>query len=206
MSDIISGYIIVRKSQYEEAFPGGPALEPFNGVHYNGVDRSIWADIEAFFMKEQTPQDMRLSKNYQAIKGSGYDASFFKIEKSINTVRALAQINAEIYQTNEILAVSSRYLNQIKHEKKAEGPITWLGYDIILLGGWSLVRHGIFENRLDSLIEKSSSLNPFGLFDNTDFLDHFLSEYHHLATIDKVDPLPPELILDYVRVGTISDK
>ncbi|MCF3107860.1 hypothetical protein LL912_03625 [Niabella sp. CC-SYL272] len=203
-SNIIAGFIVLRKPQYVEVYPGGQNLPSFNGMCYNGIDRFMWGDIESYFINKRLPQTTPLNKHYDALRNSGYDGSHFMVVEDYDVARSFNEASSEILGKNEIVAVSSPYLNSIKKGKKSEVPIKWMGYDIVLLGGWSLVRHGVFENKLERLIKKGTDINSFGLFNTTDYLDDFVNEYNHLAALDKVDPVIEGLRLDYVRVGKLS--
>lgn len=196
---MITGFIIVRNFLFEENYSGS-ILNPIDHIYYQGLNRSMWMDIEDYFSANSLSH-IEVQKKYN-LNDNG---NFIKVIRELQFADLLINLNNEIRKKNEIIVISSPYLNKIEKETKIEKPITWLGYDIVLLGGWSLLRHGIFENKMFSLMEKSTTINKFGLFNNLDYTDKFIQEYNHLSSFDLVDPLIDELPLDFVRIGKIKE-
>lgn len=199
---MIAGYAIVRNPLFEESYPGGGLMSPFLNLYYHGIKRSMWEDVEDY-LSTSSLLDKKILEAYEAIKNDDRDGTFIKTVKDLKFAKQLINLDSEIARKNEIIAMSSSYLNQIK-KVEDKNPVIWLGYDIVLLGGWSLLRHGVFENKLFSLLEKSTNINKYGLFDNLNYLDGFLTEYKRLSALDKVDPIIENLRVDFIRVGIIK--
>ncbi|WP_223151781.1 hypothetical protein [Chitinophaga qingshengii] len=203
---MITGYVIVRKPAHIFDDVVGKSLSPsIEGIYYHGIDRSNWRDVESRFYQSKIPES--LLKTYADLDVSELDFTGIKVVKAYHDAVAFLSIDKEMALTNELVVVASDRLNQIKGPGIATPQhITWLGYDIVLLRGWSLIRHAIFENREMSLLE-TIKLNSFGLLDHVENVDDFLETYDKLGDLDRVDPLPENGVygIDYLRVGRIMD-
>ncbi|MDJ1505188.1 hypothetical protein [Xanthocytophaga agilis] len=204
--ETITGYLMVRKPSYNyaEGYMSGYHLPPINQIYYYGIDRLYWFDIEVYFHKNLL--NKFLDQKYREIENSVNDGTFIGILKKITEANLFINLNEDIKLKNEIIAISSPTLNSIKGECQIpSSQIEWLGYDILQLGGWSLIRHALFENRQYSMLEKNP-LNSYGLFDNIKSIDKFLEAYDKLALLDKVDPIVEGSIVDPVRIARLKDK
>lgn len=203
---MITGYIITRKPKYDfsEVIIGRDLLPLVENRYYHGIDRLNWIDVETRFNQSKITGD--LLEIYNDLEVSGRDFTGIKVLKKYDEAVALLSLDREMELMNEILVISSEKLNQLKGPATSpQEPVTWLGYDIVLLGGWSLIRHAIFENRQMSLLGMIE-LNSFGLLDDVKQIDDFLGEYYRLADLDKVDQLLEKgsYGIDYIRVGSFN--
>ncbi|MBC9914021.1 hypothetical protein [Chitinophaga varians] len=195
---MITGYVIARKPMYDgsDVMIGRNSLLRIEDKYYHGIDRLSWVDAEI-------PEN--LLSIYADPKASEQDLTGIKVLKKYDEAIALLSLNDEVALKNEVLVIASDKLNQIKGPGMVtQQTIRWLGYDVVLLGGWSLIRHAIFENRQMSLLEMVD-LNSFGLLDNVEEVAGFLKEYDRLADLDKVDPLLKNSSygVDCIRVGVL---
>jgi hypothetical protein len=200
---MIVGYIIVRKPQHNE-ITHGRSLEPISNIYYHGMDRLMWYDLESNLLEGKFPDDLKLK--HEQLVASENDLTFTKVLKSFEDSKRFLSTSRNLIERNEIIAINSNALIKIKGGMSVPGDlIEWLGYDVVLLGGWSLIKHGVFENRQLSLVD-AKRLNKYGLFDDVDGIDKFLAEYERLALRDKVDPLlSKNIILDFVNVGRLKN-
>lgn len=199
---MIVGYIIVRKTQHNEVIHGR-LLEPINSINYHGIDRLMWYDLDSYFLEGKFSDDLK--PKYMQLSASDNDLTFTKVLKSFEDSKRFLSVSKDLIRRNEIIAISSNALVKIKGGMSEPIDfIEWLGYDIVLLGGWSLIKHGVFENKQLSLVEKKR-LNGYGLFDDLNDIDKFLAEYERLALMNKVDQLlDRDIILDFVNVGRLK--
>ncbi|KAA5536819.1 hypothetical protein F0919_03880 [Taibaiella lutea] len=196
---MITGYLIVRKVDAVEVHENN-FLKPYNNtIYYHGIDRLMWGDIDNYLFKGGTLDNNALNE-YKSIVDSGNDGSFLNLANTLNSAEVLLNHNNAVALNNEIIAIESSFLNVIKPKIQETPPIYWMGYDLVLLGGWSLIRHGIFENNMLSLLN-NTKLNRYGLFDNPDSISGFLDEYNLLSDNNKVDKIIDSLILDTIKVG-----
>ncbi|NML37459.1 hypothetical protein HHL17_09670 [Chitinophaga sp. G-6-1-13] len=202
---MITGYVIARKPMYDfsDVIIGRNSLLRIEDKYYHGIDRLNWIDVESRFKQSAIPEN--LLNVYTDLEASEQDLTGIKVLKKYDEAVVLMSLDEEMTLKNEILVIASNKLNQIKgHGIATVQTITWLGYDIVLLGGWSLIRHAIFENRQMSLL-KVIALNSFGLLDNEEQADDFLKQYNKLADLDSVDPLLDNSSygVDCIRVGVL---
>lgn len=188
---------------FSDVMIGRRLLFPLGDKYYHGIDRLNWIDVENRFNQSLIPES--ILNIYTGLEASEQDLTGIKVLKKYDEAVTLLSLDAETAFKNEVLAIASDKLYQIKGPGiVTQQAITWLGYDIVLLGGWSLIRHAIFENRQMSLLEVVE-LNSFGLLDHVGQADVFLKEYNRLADHDKVDPLLENSSygVDCIRVGVL---
>lgn len=198
--DIISGYIIVRKPQYENVYIDGPSLQPLTEIYYNGLQRSQWFDIGTKFY-DGTLTGSLLEK-YKVLTSSN-DTLFIDLTQNIEDAKAFLACEDEILKTTEIIAISSPSINEIRGTLSVPtGQINWLGYDFFLFGGLSLIRHAIFENRQLSLLTHIS-LNKYGLAPDTSQFEDFIEAYEKLSESNLVEPLTNLSYVEPIRIGRL---
>lgn len=199
----INGYILVRRPDCTENNSLG-RLMSVDGVYYCGISRDMWCDIQNCNFNKTLP--LLLKGFYDKLMRSGNDGSHIPILTNWEDVNKFLSITDEIRSKNEIIVVSSPTLDKVKGTIEPLQNIQWIGYDIMLLGSWSLIRHAIFENRLFELT-KCSPLNNYGLFDNLNFVDEFLEKYNEYAKSDRVDPLIESGVgIEMIRIGRPVEK
>lgn len=202
---MITGYVITRKPKHDfsDAIIGRSLLPRIGDRYYHGIDRLNWIDVESLFDRSEIPEN--LLSIYADLKASELDLTGIKVLKKYDEALAFLSLDKEVELMNEVVLIASSKLTQIKGPGiMTQMTVTWLGYDIVLLGGWSLIRHAIFENRQMDLLEVVK-LNSFGLLDSVEHFHDFLRAYNKLADLGKVDPLLENSIygVDSVRVGIL---
>lgn len=196
---LMAAYIIVRKPQFDEYVPGAPA-RPLGNILYQGMNRSMWYDLDTFSIEGKLPDELK--QPYAKLKDTGNYLTFVRIATSRQEAEQFFTIGGDWTDRNEVIVVQSDALDgTFGLAPLRAGSVEWLGFDLVLLGGWSLISHGIFENRRLSLLAKKS-INGNGLFDDTYGLDAFIEEYMRLGALNEVDPLT-SVTLEVVRVGRL---
>lgn len=198
----IAGYLIVRRPFFDQIYFEGPLLQPINNIFYNGLYRSEWMDIDNYYYsKLLSPY---LTRSYEELLTSNSDFSFINSTHNLDLINAFINFNDEIKQKNEIIVISAQALDGVKGVALMdENTIEWLGYDFVLWGGWSLIRHGLFENRQITLLDKKK-LNKYGLFDDIENIKLFLDAYIFLSELNLVDPLIDINLVGEIKIGRLK--
>jgi hypothetical protein len=201
---MITGYLIVRKPFFEENVFGSIKLKTLKNINYCGLHRSMWMDIEDYFSEIKIPNE--LFEKFKEIEKSDNDGSFLKTCDDFYLTQKLINLTPEISLKNEVIAIWNPTLTEIKGHVLERQDIHWIGYDIVILGGWSLIRHGIFENKREELQIKGNRINQFGLFDNIENLNIFLKTYESLAKRNLVDKniFEDNINVEYIRIGIMQ--
>ncbi|MDJ1470406.1 hypothetical protein [Xanthocytophaga flava] len=200
----IAGYLMVRKPthDYDPNYVTSLPLNPVRGIHYHGMQRMEWYDVDTYFLEKRLPE--KFMAKYEEIIQSEYFNLFVDLATTKEDVFLFMNLDEEIPIKNEVIVLSSPTLNAIYSEVLvSEDLVEWLGYDIWTLGGWSLIRHAIFENRQLCLLE-NNPINEFGLFDTSESMVQFVQEYNALGSSDKVDPLIDGMPVEAIRVGRLT--
>ena len=110
----IAGYIIVRKPLYDflEPLTDSKLLEPVAGIYYNGLDRLNWYDVDTLFFDGMIPEN--LLKLYEKLGSSDNDLTNIKLLKDIDEVNCFVSIDKDILIKNEVIVISSPFLNKRK--------------------------------------------------------------------------------------------
>jgi len=202
MKEKIIGFLILRK-------PKSMAnVEPFNkifkigGKYYSGIDRSHLNDLKVEFYKKNLP--VEISGIVKRIfEESNY--LFFPREfiRDFNVaLKLFTYVNKNL---NELTVISStRIMEKIGFTKIDSNLITWLGYDLTILQGGSLVFMGIFFK--PHLFEKwIDRINDNGLLDSLeDCADYFIDYLKAAKNGDVEDYLVTEENSEPIRVGRIA--
>jgi hypothetical protein len=198
----IAGYIVVRKPYFnnEDLLVGKKLTSNVDGVYYCGIDRLNWVDVDNMYLNNMLKLDQK--NVYEKLRSSDNDFLGVRILRSISDAHFFGSLDKEQADKNEIIIVSGNSLNTSKGSMLVDSAsVNWLGYDLVLLGGWSLIRHAVFENQQYHLL-KVKGINDFGLFDNTN-VEEFIDAYNKLANLNVVDPLFDEypLGVECIRIG-----
>ncbi|WP_314004464.1 hypothetical protein [Xanthocytophaga flava] len=204
--EIIAGYMMVRKPFYNfmSSYRTNTefVLEPVDSIYYQGFQRMEWYDVDTYFLEKRLPE--KFMAKYEEIIKSEYFNLFVDLARTEEDVFLFMNLDEEIPVKNEVIVLSSPTLNAIYSGVfVSEDLVEWLGYDIWTLGGWSLIRHAIFENRQLCLLE-NNPVNEFGLFDTSESMAQFVQEYNALGSSDKVDPLIDGMPVEAIRVGRLT--
>ena len=204
----ISGYVVVRKREYNFDFQGRPSFNKappeWNNIYYGGILRMPWFDLEEKYYQDKSNMD--IMKLIEELRARNRDKTGIKIFQDYEMVLEALRISNASKETNELLVIDSIKLREIKGGTQLNKDVHWLGYDVIKLGGWSWIEEGFFI-RPDLFSEFQKFLNEDGLF-NQDFVDHqlerFVQRYLELAASDIVEPPMNESSeVECIRVGRV---
>jgi hypothetical protein len=146
--EAIHGYLVVRKAEqsFDEpqrgAVRGGPPCR--DGRCYHGVDRMPWFDVDEALYASSLPAPLRELR--RRIADANYsDRTGVGLWPSREEALELLHFSNRDDDLCELIAISSDELAQAKGlvSQPSEG-VQWLGYDVVLMGGWSLIGDWIF--------------------------------------------------------------
>lgn len=202
----VSGFLVVRKIGMDKdperrAYYSAQA-SCLGALCYGGIDRMAWFDLDEEFYQGALPEGVaRLRK---ALDQSNDDLTGLRLCKDLSVTRSLLEFNEHSRQVNEIIAVRSDKLAGIKGVvdfDESEG--LRLGYDIVSLGNWSLVREGLFRSPA-SFPEWENIVNEFGLLRSPAAADEYTRAYEAAALAGQVEELPGSLYgLDVIEVERV---
>ena len=170
------GYVVVRKPEFVgERF--GDIPQKLSNTHqkqirYCGVSRDPWWDLNGLFY------DGKLSEGEKALRNKIND---FKIPffcaglcEHLDDAREALLISDRERRANEIIFISDpQPEDEIKHLPFG---LELLGFDYYIDGYGSVIRLGIFT-KPEAFRESIEVLNPNGLFDGVNELNHYLELY-----------------------------
>jgi hypothetical protein len=211
MSDFLlnshNGFLVARLPEwnFDEAGRGAysKCAPKLGNVYYGGVLRMPWFDLDEAFFSGRLPEELiavrkNLKSNNPAF--SGIDLCY----DSEVTRTVLNYCNRQSSR-NEIIAVRSPLLKEVKETAIESNNVIWQGFDIVALGHWSLLGSGLFwaPSYFQKWIEK---LNSKGLFEDPSLVAEFVTDYETAASKGAVEPLPlPQIYgIDAIEIGRIS--
>jgi hypothetical protein len=204
---VIHGYVVVRKpeqsfdEQQRGAFRGGP---PCKGkLCYRGIDRMPWFDIDEALYASNLPA--RLRDLRQRIDDANSDFTGVELSPSKEDALELLRFSNRADERCELIAISS---DELAYEKNLIGQpasgAMWLGYDVVLRGGWSLIGDWIFRGPASSA-ESAERLNGAGLLDSPFDLPSFVSAYEAAVERGEAEEIPgPEWTPMTLGIGDVE--
>lgn len=203
MATSVCGFMVVRTPQKnaDEAGRGAfPNVTPCRAdVCYGGIDRMPWFDLDEAFYKADIPDEMNRAR--QELSTSNVDFSGINLTSSIDLASAVLRFSNREVCRNEIIAVRSPTLNNLKGSFEVPFGIEWIGVDLVNIGNMSLLREGLFgASRL--LDHHFRMLNKQGLFSAEDPASAFYADYRtHMeyGELEEISKLPYSV--DCVWVG-----
>lgn len=206
MAEIITGYLIVRSPKYNFDLDGRNYFrhEPpcINQICYGGVDRMRWFEIEDSYHQHKLSSE---TKNlWEEIQKENRDFTGITICSSIRIAENLLKVSNHINQMNELIVIQSELLYDIKGKIEHELPsISWLGFDPVSLGNWSLLSEGVFAVP-NSFQEWKNKLNEFGLFSNSEDATEYAEIYLRESKDGNVEELPESPYgITPIRIGAL---
>jgi len=205
-----SGFLVVRSPeknrdvQKRGAFSAeAPHLGP---VYYSGIDRMPWFDIEEDFYKGGLPDD--LVPLLRRITSSS-DFSGINLCTDLTIARDLLNYSNRRTVDNELIVVRAKKLAALKGIVEIdETQIRWIGYDLVCLGGASLLRDGVFSVPT-AFPGWQGSLNQDGLLPSSSVTAAYLQAYKTAMAEGVVEELPEELpnfvyAVDAIEIGRVT--
>jgi hypothetical protein len=203
----ICGFLVARlpKCNYDEQGRGAfPAIAPhLDDVYYGGMFRMPWFEIEEDYYAKTL--NSRVAEMWQLLKTTNQDFSGFEMCRDIETAKCLLEYSNQKVPRNELIAVRSKALSNIKGEFNFDDArIDWFGFDIVSLGHWSLLRDGLFM--APSYFAKwTSYLNKNGVFEDSSVAQEYANDYNLAAEKRGVEELPPSVYgIDAIEIGRVE--
>jgi hypothetical protein len=188
---IINGFIAVRLPHLNYLVPGRDVIPCLDGLYYAGMDRQRWVDLfdEDYYAK-RTPQE--IAPLASALYATTADFSGLALCQDAQLAWQLLDYCNRGSMNNELIAVRSQSLDGMKGAIETNVNVEWLGFDVFALGEWSLLKEGVFmyPQHYSAWVPR---LNQFGLFDDSSWLEEFVSAYDEAVKAGRSEPLaPPE--------------
>lgn len=202
----VSGYLVVRvpETNFDEQGRGAfPASAPcVEGICYGGIDRMPWFDVEDELYSGNLPADLK--NIHDAIKKSNDDFTGLAICTDFQAALQLLEYSNRKVRRNELIALTSPKLSEIKgsfelHPQRVE----WLGYDIVSLGNWSLLREGFFVQP-DEFKDLRQRLTSAGLLSDLEIATAYVQDYLAASNKGHVEELPESSYgIESIYVGRV---
>jgi hypothetical protein len=204
------GYQVLRKPHwnYDQLARGAFDAQPrqVGGLYYGGLDRMGWFDLDEHLHTGDLPS--KYVSFRESLNDENRDFTGLYVCKSYKaTAEVLSYIKSVDGDRNEIVSIYSELLEQIKGESAIhEHPdVQLLGYDFVVVGGWSLLYDGLFLEP-NHFAHGIPMLNLQGLFSERLDLDDYFRFYNDAALLGLVEPMPTgNELVDAVAVHRVLD-
>jgi hypothetical protein len=205
----VNGFMVVRLPHLNRDQAGRgvyPAQPPALGtIHYGGLDRMPWFDIDEERYAGGLPAN--IGQAWQRIEeDNNDDFTGIKLSKDLDTAVALLNHSNHPEPANELIVVRSAKLTEIKGAIDFdESKVSWTGYDVLLLGDFSLLRAGLFTSPA-SFPGWKERLNESGLFSSRASFDEYVRAYEAASLTGAIEQLPddPAYGIDLVEIGRLD--
>jgi hypothetical protein len=188
---IINGFLVVRLPSENQVVPvpSEPVLPSVNGIFYAGIDRCAWCDVydEAYYADKAPPEVASIADRMQ---DDCVDFSGIELARDFDVTRVLLEYSNRTAVRNEIIAIRSEQLDEIKGTFDTQIPIEWLGIDVKAFGEWSLIAEGLFAapENFQPWIRR---INENGLFDTPQAASEYERAYQAAAALGHAEELAP---------------
>jgi hypothetical protein len=184
---VIVGFVVVRMAQMNTV--GRDAVPELEGTFYSGLDRQRWADVfDEDVSSSRMPTDVRSFAD--RVKRNSHDLTRVDVCQDVDAAFALLQYSNRKGVRNELIALRSTPLAEVKGTFEATVALEWIGYDCVAVGEWSLIGQGFFRapGHYSGWKQK---INKFGLFDNVSLCEEFARVYQKAAEEGISEPVAP---------------
>lgn len=174
-----------------------------NEICYGGIDRMEWFDIDEEFHKRDLPSAMEQKRQF--ILDQNNDFSGINVCHDLDTAIELLNYSNRLGVINELIVIQSSMLDQIKGTIELDDSlITWLGFDVVAIGYFSLLREGLFAHS-SYFKEWHKLLNNHGLFSSEKIGYEYEKAYEIASQNDIVEEIPSHNLygIDCIRIGHI---
>ena len=207
----VNGFLVVRLPHLNRDQAGRgvyPAQPPVLGtIHYGGIDRMPWFDIDEDLYAGVLPANIRQAR--QLIEeGNNDDFTGIKLCKDLDTALALLKHSNRLEAANELIVIRSEKLTEIKGAIDFDmSKVSWIGYDVLILGDFSLLREGLFTLP-SSFPGWEELLNQSGLFSSRALFDEYVRAYKVASLKGAIEQLPDTTVygIDMVEIGKVDTK
>ena len=159
-----------------------------SGSIYRGPDRALWEKVDDDYYSGRLPPQLHMA--YKSIKSDDSRGIWWTTCKTLETVISFAEFENKKNHNVEPLAVWSPYLANTQSCQGWEEPrATLLGFDVISIGEWSLLR-AIQECQHGAHCEDFEiKVNKAGLLSNSSSVREVENKYQKLASEGMVEPI-----------------
>ncbi|HAF16533.1 MAG TPA: hypothetical protein DCK93_13015 [Blastocatellia bacterium] len=207
----VNGFLVVRLPHLNRDQAGRgvyPAQPPVLGtIHYGGIDRMPWFDIDEELYAGVLPANIGQAR--QLIEeDNNDDFTGIKLCKDLDTAFTLLEYSNRLEAANEVIVIRSEKLTQIKGAIDFDmSKVSWIGYDVVVLGDLSLLREGLFTLPA-SFPRWEERLNESGLFSSRALFDEYVAAYKAVSVKGAIEQLPDDTAygIDMVEIGRLGPK
>lgn len=174
-----------------------------NSIYYGGIDRMAWFDLDEDFYHGVLPSNIQQAR--QLIKSNNVDFTGIDLCKDWALTIELLEYSNRHFLANELIAIRSELLNEIKGVAYIDTlEISWVGYDIVSLGNWSLLYAGLFTSP-EYFAEWQYLVNSCGLFSSPTHCSEYIQAYRIAAGQGVVEELPDSPYgIDIIEIGKVD--
>jgi hypothetical protein len=202
----INGFLVVRlpEKNRDPAGRGVYSSTPpcINGICYSGIDRMAWFDVDEDIFDNTLPPDIQRTR--MLIEEASYDFTGIELCTDLTDALTLLCYSNRLSVKNELIAIYSEQLDGIKgHFEYTQTSITWLGYDTVSVGWWSLLREGLFVVPT-AFPGWKDLLNRDGLFSSQDLTMRYAQAYEEQVQKGAVEELPDRMYeIEGIAIGRV---
>lgn len=199
-------YIVVRKPEHADHsnyMNGARLAERYRaaGVVYRGLDRNPWADLDDDAAKQRFPDEYGA---YQVLWGyiPSHPIQFAATNDPRLALQLLEASNALTDGKNELAVIDMHSASVAPSIIEDDSAIEWLGWDVIGVGEWSMVRDGLLAHP-QHFPNFADLVNEHGLLTAEVDPDEFRRAYDRAVEAGHAEELGEANIC--VRVGNLRD-
>ncbi len=164
---------------------------------YLGVDRLAWEDIgEDYYAGRLSPSLARIKESLRLQNNDFVGLDVLRsYEDAVSVWRAFKE-------KNDIVAVRSSEVSEIKGSFDYDGEMNFLGYDCFCLGEWSVLLRGVYA-RPEHFSQEVKLLNEHGLLSTHVDCQAVFLRYLELSANQIVEPLRSGPTATHVEVFAV---
>jgi hypothetical protein len=184
----VCGFLIVRRphENYDLTGRGVFTARPAKSgdTYYGGVGRMPWFDLDELYYGPRPAEPVVAFK--RRLTQLNPDVTGVALVPELKDVSQCLQLLGGLAAANEVVAVHSEALARTKGLVPVDNPGAGLGLDVVVHGGGSLLREGLFGSEFFGR-EWGQRLNPHGLFPSRAGCEAFCEEYRRGASQGRLE-------------------
>lgn len=186
----ICGFLVVRTpdNNYlpEDSQRRTGPVPKFGDIAYGGLERLPWHDVDTDYYEGTLPEDISLLR--KRINSAYTVAGCMDLCDRLEDALQFLQFTNRKGDANEIIAVYSEGLAELKGSQGIEASsLQFLGFDITMME-WSILRAGLFGCP-SQFEEWHSFVNSNGLLSSREVFDDYVERYNTAARAGHVEEL-----------------
>jgi len=202
----IVGFIVVRCPEFNYLIKGRDSVPRIGDLYYSGIDRQRWVDVfDEDYYANRVPENVRALA--AALIHNRRDFTGVDVCQETEVASKLLEYSNRNRKTNELIAVRSDALAELKGVIQVDCAVNWIGYDILATGEWSLIAEGVFRNP-KYYSPWVPMLNRFGLLDDYALLPKYVADYESAMAAGQSEPTAPKsagLGVFFVEIGIVCE-